>query len=145
MPFTSSQIMVSSFSPENIGSCRFLLQLSLLWYQPMSVSAQSSPPLVYVCADLGIELPGPVEEDSCVCWLACSTHSWRRGGGGGGQCGFLKFIYFILFLAALGHCCYARAFSSCSERGLLFVAVRWLLIAVASLVAEHWLSVRGLQ
>ena len=42
-----------------------------------------------------------------------------------------------LFLAALGlHCC-ARAFSSCHERGLLFVAVRGLLIAVASLVAEH--------
>ena len=41
-----------------------------------------------------------------------------------------------LFLAALGlHCC-ARAFSSCGERGLLFVAVRGLLIAVASLVAE---------
>ena len=32
------------------------------------------------------------------------------------------------------------AFSSCSEEGLLFVAVRRLLIAVASLVAE-----RGLQ
>ena len=32
----------------------------------------------------------------------------------------------------------ARAFSSCGERGLLFVAVHGLLIAVASLVAEHW-------
>ena len=42
-----------------------------------------------------------------------------------------------LFLAALGLCCRAQAFSSCSERGLLFVAVRGLLIAVASLVAEH--------
>ena len=41
-----------------------------------------------------------------------------------------KFIY--LFLALLGlHCC-ARAFSSCSERGLLFVVVQGLLIAVAS-------------
>ena len=47
----------------------------------------------------------------------------------------LKFIY--LFLAALGlHCC-TRAFSSCGERGLLFAAVRKLLVAVASLVAEH--------
>ena len=36
------------------------------------------------------------------------------------------------------HCC-TRAFSSCGERGLFFVAVRGLLIAVASLVAEHWL------
>ena len=50
---------------------------------------------------------------------------------------FFKKIY--LFLAALGlHCC-VRAFSSCSEQGLLFVAVRGLLIAVASLVAEHGL------
>ena len=53
---------------------------------------------------------------------------------------FKKFIYFIyLFLAALGLRCCAQAFSSCGERGLLFVAVRGLLIAVASLVAEHGL------
>ena len=37
----------------------------------------------------------------------------------------------------LGFCCYTRAFSSCGERELIFVAVRGLLIAVASLVAEH--------
>ena len=56
------------------------------------------------------------------------------------SCLFLKINLFIyLFLAALGlHCC-ARAFSSCGERGLLFVAVRGLLIAVASVVAEHGL------
>ena len=49
-----------------------------------------------------------------------------------------KFIYlFYFFLAALGlHCC-PQAFSSCGEQGLLFVVVRGLLIAVASLVAEH--------
>ena len=48
------------------------------------------------------------------------------------------FIYF-LFLAVLGlHCC-AWAFSSCGERGLLFVAVRRLLIVVASLIVEHGL------
>ena len=40
---------------------------------------------------------------------------------------------------ALGlHCC-ARAFSSCGEQNLLSVVVRGLLIAVASLVAEHGL------
>ena len=51
---------------------------------------------------------------------------------------FLKFILFILFLAALGlHCC-ARAFSSCCERGLLLVVVRGLLIVVASLVGGAW-------
>ena len=49
-----------------------------------------------------------------------------------------KFIYFIyLFLAALGLRCLVWAFSSCRERGLLFVAVRGLLVLVASLVAEH--------
>ena len=51
---------------------------------------------------------------------------------------FILFIYF-LFLSALGLRCCVRAFSSCGERGLLFVAVPRLLIAVASLVAEHGL------
>ena len=50
---------------------------------------------------------------------------------------FYKFNY--LFLAALGLRCCVRAFSSCSEQGLLFVAVRRLLTVVASLVAEHGL------
>ena len=44
-----------------------------------------------------------------------------------------------LFLAALGLRCCTRAFSSGGEWGLLFVAVRGLLIAVASLVVEHGL------
>ena len=53
---------------------------------------------------------------------------------------FFFLIYFIyLFLAALGLRCCVWAFSSCRECGLLFVAVRGLLIAVASLVAEHGL------
>ena len=44
------------------------------------------------------------------------------------------FFFFFKFLTALGlHCC-TRAFSSCGEQGLLFVVVRGLLIAVASLV-----------
>ena len=50
---------------------------------------------------------------------------------------FNKFIY--LFLAVLGLRCCTRAFSSCGEQGLLLVAVHGLLIAVASLVAEHGL------
>ena len=52
---------------------------------------------------------------------------------------FLFFInlFIYLFMAVLGLCCCAQAFSGCGERGLLFVAVRRLLIAVASLVAEH--------
>ena len=50
---------------------------------------------------------------------------------------FYKLILFILVLAVLGLRCCAQAFSSCGEEGLLFVAVRGLLIAMASLVAEH--------
>ena len=57
--------------------------------------------------------------------------------------GWYNYIYTyffnLTFLAALGlHCC-VWAFSSWGEWGLLFVAVRGLLIAVASLVAEHGL------
>ena len=61
---------------------------------------------------------------------------------------FLKKIYLFficLFLAALGLCCCARAFSSCSKQGLPFVVVHGLLIAVASLVAEHRLQARRIQ
>ena len=42
-------------------------------------------------------------------------------------------------MAALGLRCCVWAFSSCSGWGLLFVAVRGLLIAVASFVVEHGL------
>ena len=50
-----------------------------------------------------------------------------------------EFLNFLIFLAALGlHCC-TQAFSSGSERGLLFVVVFGLLIVVAFLVAEHGL------
>ena len=52
---------------------------------------------------------------------------------------FLINLFIYLFLAVLGLCCCAQAFSSCGKRGLLFVAVRGLLIVVASLVAEHGL------
>ena len=52
---------------------------------------------------------------------------------------YLILILINLFLAALGLRCCVRFSSSCGERGLLFVAVHGLLIAVASLVAEHGL------
>ena len=42
-------------------------------------------------------------------------------------------------MAVLGLCCCVWAFSSCGERGLLFIAVHRLLIVVASLVVEHGL------
>ena len=52
---------------------------------------------------------------------------------------FLINLFIYLFMAAFCLCCCTRAFSSCSELGLLFVAVCGLLIAVASLVVEHGL------
>ena len=56
---------------------------------------------------------------------------------------FKKFylFYFILFIfGCIGSLLLrTRASSSWGEQGLLFVAVRRLLIAVASLVAEHGL------
>ena len=42
-------------------------------------------------------------------------------------------------MAALGLRCCARAFSSCGERGLIFLEMHGLVIVVASLVAEHGL------
>ena len=50
---------------------------------------------------------------------------------------FLINLFIYVFLAALGLRCCLWAFSSCGKWGLLFVAVRGLLIVVASLVAEH--------
>ena len=50
----------------------------------------------------------------------------------------------FFFLPVLGLRCCTLAFSSCSKRGLLFLAVRGLLIAVASLVGTGlgaWASV----
>ena len=51
---------------------------------------------------------------------------------------FYVYKFISLFLAALGLRCYMWAFSSCGERGLLFVTVRELRIAVASLVVGAW-------
>ena len=51
----------------------------------------------------------------------------------------LYLFYFLFFLAVLGLRCCTWASSSCSEWRLLFLAVCGLLIAVASLVAEHGL------
>ena len=43
-------------------------------------------------------------------------------------------------MAALGLRCCVQAFSCCGKGGLFFVAVRGLLIAVASLVVVHGLQ-----
>ena len=47
------------------------------------------------------------------------------------------YLFIYLFLAVLGLRCCSWAFSSCGEWELLFIVVRRLLIAVASLVVEH--------
>ena len=54
------------------------------------------------------------------------------------------YLFVYLFMAVMGLHCYAQAFFSCSERGLLFIEVYGFLIAVASLV-EHRLQARRLQ
>ena len=56
---------------------------------------------------------------------------------------FFKKIY--LFLAVLGLRFCARAFSTCSKRGPLFIVVRGPLTVAASLVAEHRLQTRRLS
>ena len=63
---------------------------------------------------------------------------------------FFKGIVFIylciyLFMAVLGLRFCARAFSSCGERGPLFIAVCGPLAIAASLVAEHRLQTRRLS
>ena len=52
---------------------------------------------------------------------------------------FYFYFFYFNFLAALGLRCCAQAFSSCGERGLLFISMCGLLVVVASLVAEHQL------
>ena len=62
-------------------------------------------------------------------------------------CFFKLFIYLFiyLFMAVLGLRFCARAFSSCSKWGPLFIALRGPPIIAASLVAEHRLQTRRLS
>ena len=50
-----------------------------------------------------------------------------------------RHLFYLFIFGCLGLRCCAWAFFSCGERGLLFLAVHGLLIAVSSLVAEHQL------
>ena len=56
-----------------------------------------------------------------------------------GPGGFLSLTVILLFWLCWVFVAVSGLFSSCGERGLLFFAVGRLLIAVASLVAEHGL------
>ena len=53
------------------------------------------------------------------------------------QFNFFLNLFIYLFLTVLGLRFCARGFSSCGERGPLFIAVRGPLAIAASLVAEH--------
>ena len=55
------------------------------------------------------------------------------------------YFYFYLFMAVLGLRFYVRAFSSCGNRGPLFIAVRGPLTVAGSLVVEHRLQMRRLS
>ena len=57
----------------------------------------------------------------------------------------ILFYFIYLFMAELGLRFCARAFSSCGERGPLFIAVCGPLPVAASLVAEHRLQTRRLS
>ena len=58
---------------------------------------------------------------------------------------FNYYLFIYLFLAVLGLRFCARALSSCSKRGPLFIAVHGPLTVAASLVAEHRLQTRRLS
>ena len=73
--------------------------------------------------------------------LGAGKFSWRLHG----RIIFFFFFKIHLFLAVLGfHFC-LKAFLSCGNQGLHFVAMLGLLTAVVSPVAEHRFSVRRLQ
>ena len=78
---------------------------------------------------------------STILFSSRKIYSFFKKNNGHGITYFIfNYLFFIyLFLAALGLRCCVQAFSSCGERGLLFAAVRQLLSAVTSLVAEHGL------
>ena len=86
------------------------------------------PPVFWLCPTAcGILVPWPGIErapPALGTWslIHCATREFPSF--------FFKFnliLFYYLFLATLGLCCCAQAFSSCSEQGLLFIAVRRLL------------------
>ena len=113
---TFTWLLISSSSCTQINLGPFSSSL-VLWFSHLKLSLTPSQPQ---------DIPGPC---SCVPWLLHICPSY---------------VCVYLVLAVLGlHCC-VQAFSSCSEQGLLFVAVQGLLIVVASCcraqALEHGLS-----
>ena len=62
------------------------------------------------------------------------TRSYLCISGADPSSGFLSSFFFLI---VLGLCRFVPAFPSCGQSGLLFVVVLGLLIAVASLAADH--------
>ena len=112
---------------------------------PVTCKVGGTPDLLnfYLCHFMAVYYSGQLRSFLGLSFLICrmgikySITGLGLGAKGddGHQYGifFYKFIYFWLCWV------YTWAFSSCGERGLLFAAVRGLLIAVASLVVEHGL------
>ena len=119
------------------AGCPLLLQpipfpLLALWMAPLlldSFSTSVLPSLVedHICSYLVLERKENANLESLLLNGKTPRHC------------FLGFCFFFLTMLCL--CCCARAFSSCSEWGLLFIAVHGLLIMVASLVPEPQVSV----
>ena len=74
-------------------------------------------------------------------YLLCLGSGYRLYIGKEHRSCFFVFVFCLccIFLTVLGLRCCACTFSSCGERGLLFVVVHGLLIVVASFVSEHGL------
>ena len=111
--------------------CSFPRGLVLVWFLVFFVCFLFVWPYHTAC---GILVPWPGIEPGPMAVKVPSPNHWPARNSL-----FCFFLFIYLFLTALGlHWC-AWAFSSCVERGLLFIAVRRLLIAVASLDVEHGL------
>ena len=120
-PFNSSSLYPSCFHPINFTQQLPPLRItSLPYFPPAPHGHLPCPSRTYV---------GPLGY-----WQNQGWEPW-----------FLNFGFIYLFMAVLGLRFCARAFSSCGERGPLFIAVRGPLTVVASLVAEHRLQTRRLS
>ena len=76
---------------------------------------------------------------SVPCWFHSGmTHKVSWSSTDSCSFFFLISLFIYLFLAVLGLCCCAQAFSSCGKQGLVFIAVHGFLIAVSSLCCRAW-------
>ena len=81
----------------------------------------------------------------CLFFSSLKTMGWSKDFKGSFFFFNFLFIIYLLFLAVLGLRFCVTAFSSCGERGPLFIAVRGPVTIAASLVAEHRLQTRRLS